>query len=120
MWFRSWLRAASSSERTPARYRSWAPRRIHVAPRLLVERLEDRCVPSAVAANPREVTVMSQNLYVGADIGKPIAAVMSGNPVAIFNAVTQFWQGVQATRFSERAAALAKEIDNTLPDLIGL
>ena len=63
------------------------------------------------AANPREVTVMSENLYVGADLAPAMGAVMTGDPEAIIAGVTAFWQQVQATNFPERAAAIADQIE---------
>jgi len=86
------------------------------------EQLEDRCVPSAVGANPRELTVMSRNLYVGADITPVVVAVSAPDPdpVAIIGAVTQTWQGILNTNFPERADALADEIELAMPHLIGL
>src|SRR4051794_30102671 len=87
---------------------------------LVVETLEDRCVPSATAANPRDVSVMSQNLYVGGDLAPAVGAILTGEPGAIITGVSQLWQGIQSTNFPERADAIAKEIAAEQPDLIGL
>jgi endonuclease/exonuclease/phosphatase family metal-dependent hydrolase len=87
---------------------------------LQVEQLEDRCLPSAVGANPRELSVMSRNLYVGADVAPIVGAVLSGDSTTILTTVTQTWQNVLATNFPARADLLAAEIDAAQPDLIGL
>lgn len=78
----------------------------------------------AVAAAPAradddgdELTVMSRNLYFGADLGPVITAP---NPPAFFAAVAAAYTAAQATDFAGRAKAWAKEIDETDPDLIGL
>ena len=68
----------------------------------------------------RTLTVMTQNLYLGADLTPAIAAIQSGDPNQIPPAVSQVWANVQATDFSTRAQALAGEIERSRPDLIGL
>jgi len=80
-------------------------------------------VPGSPAAQPspfgagRGVTVMSRNLYLGADLAPVFAAA---TPAAFLAAVTATFASVQATDFPERAAALAAEIAATRPDLVGL
>src|SRR5690349_1990636 len=66
------------------------------------------------------VTVMTQNLYVGADLDPPTAAVMTGDPAQIVPAVTQFWNQVQATNFPARARAITGEVAQARPLFIGL
>jgi endonuclease/exonuclease/phosphatase family metal-dependent hydrolase len=65
----------------------------------------------------REVTVMTRNLYVGASLGPVIGAP---TPQEIPGAVSLTLQKIQATNFPERAVALADEIEEHEPDLIGL
>src|SRR5262245_22709921 len=114
MRFLSWLgrraRGGSEPHRPPQR-RSCL--------RLELERLEERALPSA---NPliREVTVMSRNLYHGADLEPAIAAVATGNPQVFIPAISQMWAKVRATDFPQRAAALADEVLRARPALIGL
>lgn len=66
------------------------------------------------------VTVMTRNLYLGADLSPAIAAILSGDPNEIPPAVSGVWASVQATNFRKRARALADEIRDTHPDLVGL
>ena len=92
--------------------------------RLGLELLEDRSMLNGLAPTtescPRELTVMSRNLYLGADLAPAMGAVMSGDPIQIIAAVSQLWAGVQATNFPERAVALAGEIEAVQPALIGM
>jgi hypothetical protein len=62
----------------------------------------------------REVTVMSRNLYLGASL-TPL--IVGPDPLA---AVRQVWAQVQATDFPLRAQALADEIVDEEPLLVGL
>jgi len=70
-------------------------------------------------AHEKTVTVMTRNLYLGAEVAPVIQAALA-NPSAIPAAVSEVWAKVQATDFRERARALAIEIDRARPDLIGL
>jgi hypothetical protein len=67
-------------------------------------------------------TVMSRNLYIGADIFRIIAA--SNNPeqgeLTIPMAVAEVFQTVQYTNFLERVQTIADEIQRYRPHLIGL
>src|SRR5262245_42105350 len=101
----------------------------HRSFRPCLESLEDRSLPSATGTGSllppggfpsRGVTVMSRNLYLGTDLDPAVAAVASGDPTAIVQAVSQAWANVGATNFPERAGALAKEIDRNRPLLVGL
>ncbi|MET0151593.1 MAG: endonuclease/exonuclease/phosphatase family protein [Candidatus Binatia bacterium] len=70
---------------------------------------------SADAADkPRPVEVMTRNLYLGADL---TPAITEEDLPAAASAI---WQQVQATNFPERAKALAAEIKQGAPLLIGL
>src|SRR5262245_44830178 len=95
-------------------------------PRL--ELLEDRALLSASASGltfdqnggagpalPRAVTVMSRNLYLGADLGPAIVALSEGRPIP-----RSVWANVESTGFDRRAVALADEIARSRPALIGL
>jgi len=63
------------------------------------------------------VSVMTQNVYLGADIFK---VVQVQDPSQIPASVAQAWATVQATDFPARAGRLAEQIANAGPDLVGL
>lgn len=63
------------------------------------------------------ITVMTRNVYVGADVDRIIEAE---NPEQIPLLVAEAFQQLLATNFPERAEALAQEIAETNPHLIGL
>jgi endonuclease/exonuclease/phosphatase family metal-dependent hydrolase len=75
-------------------------------------------------AGPRTVTVMTQNLYIGADITRPIraAAGRTGRDavLALGHANHELRQIVDRTDFSTRSGLLADEIAKARPDLLGL
>jgi endonuclease/exonuclease/phosphatase family metal-dependent hydrolase len=60
---------------------------------------------------------MTQNLYVGADVG-PVVAATTLPQLAL--AVSAAYAQVQANDFPERASALARLVEQEKPDLIGL
>lgn len=64
-----------------------------------------------------DVTVMSRNLYLGADLIPLATATSREDFEAKAGAV---WQVVQDTNFPLRAKALAKELKQKKPDLVGL
>ena len=74
--------------------------------------------PAAAQAAPKaDVTVMSRNLYLGADL-IPLAAATDRADFEVKAAGV--WQVVRDTNFPVRAKALAKELATTKPDLVGL
>jgi endonuclease/exonuclease/phosphatase family metal-dependent hydrolase len=87
---------------------------------------------SADAAKPqpgKPVTVMSRNIYLGADINRPVVAALTAQAqgktapeilVALANATHVTRDIVDDTNFPVRATLLADEITRTEPDLIGL
>lgn len=68
----------------------------------------------------RSVTVMTRNLYLGADLAPVLGALASGNTSAIVGAATATWAAVQATAPEERMGAIADEILAADPAVIGL
>jgi hypothetical protein len=74
----------------------------------------------AAGTPARTATVMTRNLYLGADLGPVLAALATGNNAAIVGAATQTWAAVQATRPAERMAAMADEIVAADPAVVGL
>jgi endonuclease/exonuclease/phosphatase family metal-dependent hydrolase len=72
---------------------------------------------SAQADTPRPVKLMTRNLYLGADLTRSITATTIPQLLA---ANAQIFSNVQQTNFPERAKALAREIANADPTLVGL
>jgi endonuclease/exonuclease/phosphatase family metal-dependent hydrolase len=73
--------------------------------------------PAAAAGHGRQVTVMTRNLFVGTDLTPIFTAPTLPQLVG---ATTTAFLEVQATRFPERAEAIADEIAATRPDVVGL
>ena len=70
--------------------------------------------PPATAANPT-LTVMSRNIYLGADVGVALELIPDMPAAAQF-----MWDQVKATDFSKRSALFVEEINRENPDVIGL
>ena len=66
---------------------------------------------------PRDLNVMTQNLYLGSSLAPALEAQ---DPAAFVEAVARIYATVQFTDFPARAEAIADEIQATEPDLIGL
>lgn len=75
------------------------------------------------------VTVMTRNVYLGADINRPVTAAATAEAlgqspqqilVALANATYETRAIVDQTNFPVRARLLAREIATTRPDLVGL
>ena len=64
-----------------------------------------------------KVTVMTRNLFLGADLGPALDAATI--PEAIDGA-GEIWNEFQSTKFAERAVPLAREIKESKADLVGL
>jgi len=82
---------------------------------LQLESLERRQMMAGVP-----VTVMSENLYVGADVTAVVLAEAAFGKAGAIPYTTQFWQDVQNTNFDERADAIVKQIVANKPALVGL
>jgi len=74
-------------------------------------------VASAATTSKTDVTVMSRNLYLGADIIKLASAPDLASEMTQVAALHKM---VDATNFPVRAKAIAKEIKAGKPDLVGL
>ena len=71
----------------------------------------------AAKQDKEDVTVMTRNVFLGADLGPAIEA--GSLPEAVDGAGV-IWNEVLTTNFPERAVPLAKEIRRAKPDLVGL
>jgi endonuclease/exonuclease/phosphatase family metal-dependent hydrolase len=65
----------------------------------------------------RELTVMTRNLYLGSSLGPALEAA---TPEAFVEGVARIYATVQYTNFPQRAEAIADEIQEKSPDLVGL
>ena len=74
-------------------------------------------VAAPAAKKDRNVTVMSRNLFLGADLGPALEA--GSIPEAIDGAGV-IWNELQSTRFRDRALPLAREIKRSKAHLVGL
>lgn len=72
------------------------------------------------ADNRRFVTVMTRNVDEGTDLDFILAAAAGGTIDDLLAAVGQTYEEVIASNIPERAAALAREISDAQPDLVGL
>jgi endonuclease/exonuclease/phosphatase family metal-dependent hydrolase len=71
----------------------------------------------AGSGDDRALTVMTRNLYIGADLAPALTATSQAE---FIQAVASIYQNVQATDFPTRAAAIAREIDRADADIVGL
>ncbi len=81
------------------------------------------CAGSAAGARPanrmpvrKTITVMTRNLYLGANLDPIVHATSSSGA---FQAVQAAWAQVQANDFPTRAKGIAAEIARAKPDLVG-
>lgn len=72
---------------------------------------------SAAKKKDPDITVMSRNIYLGADLGPAIDA---GSLPEAVDAAGEIFNQVVRTNFPARAKLLAKEIKRAKPDLLGL
>src|SRR3989442_1354104 len=73
-----------------------------------------------VSANSSDIAVMTQNLYVGADVDLVIRALGTSDPGDDLPALLFAIETVGKTDFPARAAAIADEIARTRPHAVGL
>ena len=77
---------------------------------------------SAAAETPGEIDVMTQNQYLGTDLAPVLAIAMADpfDPIAFNNAIVEALKKIAAARPAERARALAAEIAQRNPHVVGL
>jgi len=76
------------------------------------------CSDAPIAVGePHQITVMTRNVYVGADVDQVMLAT---SPEELLARVEAAWQELEATDFAERAEELADEILAAEPHLVGL
>jgi endonuclease/exonuclease/phosphatase family metal-dependent hydrolase len=75
------------------------------------------CAVLPASAEPPLVRVMTQNMYLGADL-QPLLTAQS--QAEFFAKVSSTYQTILASNPAERAAAIAEEISRKRPDLVGL
>ena len=92
-------------------------RRILVCACLALTLISLSVADSQASEKDRVLTVMTRNMDNGTDFG-PIFAAQT--PSQLVTAVTTTYAEIQASNIPERAEAVAKEIDATRPDLVGL
>lgn len=66
------------------------------------------------------LSVMSWNLYLGAELDPAIQALVAGDLDGVVAAITQVWAEVRGTDFRLRAEALAAQIAGAHPDVLAL
>ncbi len=71
----------------------------------------------AKSSRGADLTVMTQNLYLGSSLTPALAAT---TPQEFVEAVARIFATVQYTNFPARAQAIAAEVDAHRPDLVGL
>lgn len=71
----------------------------------------------ARSAHDRSLTVMTRNVFLGADLA-PLVGTRSLDELSL--TAGAIWSRIQANDFARRARALAAEIAATKPDLVGL
>lgn len=69
----------------------------------------------ALASDSTEVTVLSRNIYLGADVGVALELIPDLPAAAQF-----MWDQVAATDFSRRAPVLARELTSLKPDVVAI
>jgi hypothetical protein len=80
----------------------------------------DPAVASLSANGARTITVMSRNIYIGANVDAVIAALISPDPSDDLPALLGNIAVLQQTAFPVRAQALADEIARSRPHVVGL
>ena len=90
-------------------------RRIASTIALLITLLPFLSAQSALASDQKTLSVMTRNLYLGADVGVALQLLPD------FPAAAQFmWDQMRATNFEKRSKILSRELALYKPDLVGV
>jgi hypothetical protein len=68
----------------------------------------------------REISVITRNMYIGADVDPVMAALASGDAAAAQAALVTALQTLQRTDYATRIKALAEEIAKNRPEVVGI
>jgi endonuclease/exonuclease/phosphatase family metal-dependent hydrolase len=82
--------------------------------------LETESTPEVARSPLSRITVMTRNMYVGANVDAVIAALITPDPADDQAALLEAISTLQETAFPARAAAIAEEIAGARPHVIGL
>jgi Endonuclease/Exonuclease/phosphatase family len=74
-------------------------------------------LPAVAEAREAKITVMTRNVFLGADLAPAIEAQSIAQAV---DGAGVIWNEMQSTRFADRAVPLAREIKRSKADLVGL
>jgi endonuclease/exonuclease/phosphatase family metal-dependent hydrolase len=75
---------------------------------------------SVAGRGAAQLSVMSRNLYIGADVDPVLAAIVGGDPAALLAALQTAVDQVVRTDFPTRIAGVADEIARSRPAVVGL
>jgi Endonuclease/Exonuclease/phosphatase family len=95
----------------------WSGAKSAVLLALAILMLATPVAASAVSAGGPKVTVMTRNIFLGADLSPALNATTLDGAVDGGGVI---WNELQATNFPERAVSLAREIKASDADLVGL
>jgi endonuclease/exonuclease/phosphatase family metal-dependent hydrolase len=77
-------------------------------------------IPDVSHTRPSDITVMTRNMYVGADVDAVIGALATPDPADDQSALLAAISVLEETHFPGRAAAIAGEIARARPHVVGL
>jgi endonuclease/exonuclease/phosphatase family metal-dependent hydrolase len=77
-------------------------------------------IPDVSQTRQPDITVMTQNMYVGADVDAVIGALVTPDPADDLSALLAAISTLEETHIPSRAAAIAGEIARARPHVVGL
>jgi endonuclease/exonuclease/phosphatase family metal-dependent hydrolase len=81
---------------------------------------ESHPIPEVSHVRPSPITVMTRNMYVGADVDAVIGALVTPDPDDDLPVLLTAIGTLEETHFASRAAAMAREIARARPHVVGL